>query len=60
MMRTLLRRKKLRRFLTTQGWLRIAFDGTQKLASAVRTTTVGGFISFVRGTVVGPWLNPIG
>jgi len=32
MMRTLLRRKKLRRFLTTQGWLRVAVDGTQKLA----------------------------
>lgn len=32
MVRTLLRRKKLRRFLTSQGWLRIAFDGTQKLA----------------------------
>ena len=32
MMRTVLRRKKLRRFLTTQGWLRIAVDGTQKLA----------------------------
>ena len=34
MVRTLLRRKKLRRFLT-DGWLRIAIDGTQKLARDV-------------------------
>lgn len=32
MVRTLLRRKKLRRFLTTDGWLRVAVDGTQKLS----------------------------
>lgn len=34
MMRTLLQRKKLRRFLIN-GWLRIAIDGTQKLARDV-------------------------
>jgi len=32
MVRTLLRRKKLRRFLTKDGWLRVAIERTQKLA----------------------------
>jgi hypothetical protein len=34
LLRTVLRRKKLRRFLV-DGWLRVAVDGTQKLACEV-------------------------
>jgi len=39
-------------------FLNVLVQLSEKLAPIVRSMTVSGFISFVRDTVVGPWLSP--